>query len=722
MEALGRRDPVLYQDALRAYDEAAALDPADPRPALAVGRLFLARYDAPEAHAAFRAVLETNPRHPDALLGEARTLEFDGSPGFMELTERVLEVNPDHAEARVFRAHQYLRTGDDARAREEAERALAANPRSLEALAILAADHHLADRRGAYREVTERIQAWSPGWAGAQVTLAELLVDARKYAEAVEAGRRAVALDSLSWSGWGILGLNQLRTRELAEGRASLERAFAGDPYNAWYKNTLDLLDTFERYRTIRTEHFEFMVRADEADLLGPTLKQVAEEAFDALAARYGATPPTPIRVELYPSSADFSVRTFGLTGLGALGVSFGSTLVMDSPGARPPGDFNWLSTFWHELAHAFHLGISAHEVPRWFSEGLAVREQRVADPRWGMHLTPAWLQAWDAGRMPAPTRLDQAFVRPAFPGQVQLAYYQGSLVFDWLESEVGMAGIRAFLEGYRAGKDTEALVVEVTGLDAAAFDDAFDAWVRERFAREFAAVTGADGTSAGQKEAGAPPVHGGAPPLPTDLSGLARAAAARPGDFRVRLAYGRALVDAERWTEAEAELQAAHRLFPTYGAPDGPLRLLARVHEARGELAAAAELLKRAARLDESALEVSRREADVRRRLGDPAGERAALARVVEVHPYDADAHARLAELLTAAGEHRKAVAERRAILALDPVDRADAHYRLALALRDSGDRSGARAQVLRALEIAPAFDAALELLLELRGAGGEA
>ena len=65
-------------------------------------------------------------------------------------------------------------------------------------------------------------------------------------------------------------------------------------------------------------------------------------------------------------------------------------------------------------------------------------------------------------------------------------------------------------------------------------------------------------------------------------------------------------------------------------------------------------------------------------------------------------------------------AVRARQAVLALGPTDRADAHYRLAAAMAAAGDKAGARSQVLRALEIAPSFDAALELLLELRGGGG--
>ena len=42
-----------------------------------------------------------------------------------------------------------------------------------------------------------------------------------------------------------------------------------------------------------------------------------------------------------------------------------------------------------------------------------------------------------------------------------------------------------------------------------------------------------------------------------------------------------------------------------------------------------------------------------------------------------------------------------------------------VALAQRDAGDRAGARRSVLRALDVAPNFEPALELLLELRAGG---
>jgi Tfp pilus assembly protein PilF len=68
------------------------------------------------------------------------------------------------------------------------------------------------------------------------------------------------------------------------------------------------------------------------------------------------------------------------------------------------------------------------------------------------------------------------------------------------------------------------------------------------------------------------------------------------------------------------------------------------------------------------------------------------------------------------ARGAWRQAARERAAVLALDPVDRAEALYQLAYAWNQAGDKAAARREVLKALEIAPSFEKAQALLLEVR------
>ena len=145
------------------------------------------------------------------------------------------------------------------------------------------------------------------------------------------------------------------------DGRAqSLEASFEGDPYNVWIKNTLDLLDTFPKYKETRDRAVRrSSCTARRRRCSRPYAAALAEEAYAQLSARYGYRPDGPVRVEVYPDHADFSVRTVGLAGLAGLGVCFGPVLAIDSPSAREVGQFNWGSTLWHEMAHTFTLGMT---------------------------------------------------------------------------------------------------------------------------------------------------------------------------------------------------------------------------------------------------------------------------------------------------------------------------------------------------------------------------
>lgn len=701
---LGVRDPQLYKDALRALDEAVAADSGNLDARIRIGELFLEKYNSGDAKATFREVLQINPSHPRALLGLAQAAEFDGEPTAKELAEQALAVNPNLVAAHVLIGRLELEAENYEAALRAAERALETNPRSSGALAVLAAVRYLADDRAAFEDVVRRALAYNPRDTELYDALAEIAVRNRRYAEAVEFARRAVALDSMSWRSYGILGINQLRVGEIEAGRENLERAFRGDPYDVWIKNTLDLLDTFGRYREVPSERFRFILYGEEADVLAAYLAPLAEEAYDQLAERYGYRPATPIRVEVFPSHADFSVRTVGLAGLGALGVSFGNVLAMDSPSARDRGTFNWGSTFWHELAHTFHLGMTDHRVPRWFTEGLAVLEERRAREGWGRDASPAFLAAYKQERLLPVSRLNDGFVRPEYPEQIGFSYYQASLVCELIERDHGPDALLRMLDGFRRGLGTPEVFRQVLGTDIEAFDRRFEAYMQERFGGPLAAIrprTARDTTQAGPDE-------------------VVRLASGEPDDFVAQLRAGRALFNAGRRDEAVPYLERAKELFPEYAGRGSPYDLLARIWREKGDLRRAAAELERMTALNENAYEENVALSEILEELGDIAGAAAALERAVYIYPFEIELHERLAALYARTGEWEKAVREREVVLALDPVDRAEAFYQLALAHFEAGDAASARRAVLRALEIAPNFERAQELLLRLRSARG--
>lgn len=698
---LGRDDAQLFKDALRAYDASIAADSGNLDARVRLAELFLAKYNSADAKTTVGAVLAMNPRHPRALVVAARRTAFDGEGGAAALARRALETNPHFAPAHALLASLSLDAEDYAAAATAASRAIDEDSSSTDGFAALAAARYLAGDSAAFAAVTSAAHAAGVDGADFHATLADVAARNRFYTRARDFAREATARDAKSWRAWAVLGLNELRAGDNASARRDLERSFAGDPYDVWVKNTLDLLDTFEKdFRETRSARFRFFVDGKESELLTLYAGPLAEAAYDSLVARYHYRPATPVRVEVYSSHADFSVRTVGLAGLGALGVSFGNVLAMDSPSARPEGEFNWGSTLWHEIAHAFTLGMTNHRVPRWLSEGLSVVEERRARPTWGwgMDVSPGFLLAYKAGRMPPPSRLNDAFLHPAYPQQVAHAYTEASLICEMIERDRGSAGIVAMLEGYRDGLRPEEVLRRALGMDAATFDARFDAYVKERFAAPLAAMK--PSTRAVVVDAAHPVAL---PPLVDE------------GEFVRAMRDGVAAYDAGRLDEAIPKLETAKRLFPDYSGEHSAYWYLAQIAKQRGDARrSAAELAALTAR-DESSARANRELADLLESFGDSAGAAAALERVVYIAPFDARLHERLAVLAARLGDHPRAVRERRAIVALGPVDLAEARYQLAVALRDAGDAAAARREVLAALELAPAFEKAQTLLLAL-------
>ena len=694
---LGRNDPQLYKDALRAYDEAIAADSLDLEPRVELGALFLDKFNSTDARSAFEAVLARNPRHPRALLGMARVRYFDGQGDASEMVRKSLEVNPVDAEARAFSSLLLLDVERYADAASEAIRGLTADTTAPAPLVALAAARLLSGDTANFRRALARAHTRLEGAADAEIVLADVAARNRLYQEAAAFAEQGVARDARAARALALLGINQLRTGRIDEGRANLDRAFAADPYDVWAKNTLDLLDTFKDYTEISTPRFVIVAEKKDAPLLELYVGPLAEEAFDSLQARYGFTPRTPVRVELFRSHADFSVRTVGLAGLGALGVSFGNVVAMDSPAARKVGEFNWGSTLWHELAHTFTLGVSGNRVPRWVSEGLSVYEERRARQGWGSDVSPPFVAAFKGKLLRPPSQMNDGFMRPRFPEEVILSYYQASLVFEMLEQEKGVAGIRALLAAYGRGASTEAAVREVLGYDLPTFDARFDRFVRDRLGRELAAVE-LDGDAKKPAEG-----EGG-----VSWSG--------PFTDAMRAATG--LAERQQWDDAVKELERAKAMFPSYAGEDSPYRTLARIHSTRGDRARAEQELQAMAERNETAYAANLELAELLTARGESKGAAAALERALYVSPFDPMVHQRLAEAARRNGDHTRAIRERRAILALNPSDRVEAMFQLAQAYADAGDLAGARREVLRTLDLAPNFEKAQSLLLSLKEA----
>ncbi|MEX2294705.1 MAG: tetratricopeptide repeat protein [Gemmatimonadota bacterium] len=704
---LGITNPALYQDALMAYDEAIAADPENLEAHLELGFLFLERYNIPDAIASFREVLRRRSRQPMALYGLAEAAYLEGSEEGAPLLDEALSANPNLVPALILRARSQLGAEEVEATERDLASALDVDPTATQALAVLAATRLLQGETEDFESIVDRALRMNSRDAAFFVTAGELASRGRFYEEAAELAVKGIGLDTLAWDAYGTLGMNLLRLGAMEEGRANLEIAFGGDPYNVWYKNTLDLLDTMEGFESYSSDRIRVYVDPEDGEGLALYMLDVAERAYAELAERYGYAPTPPIRVEAFRRSGDFSVRTFGLTGIGALGVSFGNVLAMDSPAARGTEGFHWASTLWHEMAHAFHLGMTDHRVPRWFSEGLAVHEERRAGPGWGMRPSIPFFAAYEEGELRSPSELSQSFVRPRSPDEVGFAYIMGSLVMLWIEEEWGADAILGMLEGYRNRTSPDEVIRSRLDLSLAEFDRGFDAWLRDRYSGGFAAARAAlELRETGPQQRG-------------DVDWLRERVAQAPNDVEARIALAAVHFDEERYREAIAPLLEARDIFPENPDPRGPNRFLAEVYRELGDSDAAVEALVEHLAQAAGDYRAQLLLADLFEERNDSERAVGALEEAINVYPFEIPVHERLALLYREIGNAGGEVRERKAILALDPVDRAGALYELALAQLRDGDRGGARTSVMGALELAPRFPEAQDLLLEIMQGG---
>jgi tetratricopeptide (TPR) repeat protein len=678
------------------------------------GDLFNLKYRYADAASLFADALKINPNSVDAMLGLAESKEVSSAAEAEAEIKKALTVNPNSARGLAMLARLELETERGEAADALLDRALAINPNSIEALAVKAgAAAYAADKPAAVDATTRQALAVNPRAARFFDILAHFAVQNRRYWEAVGFERRAVELEPRFWSARTELGIELLRTGSEQEGRAELEKAFEGDPFNLWAKNTLDLLDSMRDYRDTNRGPFLIKCAPQDSGAVSGYAAGLLEEAHKKLSEKYHFTPQGPIVVEIFPNHEDFAVRSLGLPGLGALGVCFGKVIAMDSPSAREPGHFNWGSTLWHEFTHVITLQMTDYRIPRWFSEGLSVYEERKARPDWGEKWSIELVEVFYRGRFTPINDLDAAFTRPRSPDQIPIAYFQASLICDFIEEKSGFAAILKMLDLYKHGAKTPDVLKQALGMDAKTFDQSFVDYVRAKTAGYQSALSGALGRPANvdSKRQEQRAVESG-----ESRQAIVARLAANQNDFFAHLSLGVIYKKEGDLEHAIEEFRRASALFPFYGGSGNPYIELADIYKSRGQKQEEAAQLEALSRVDETQVEPLKRLAALRLAMGDKAAALDALRASFYVYPLDPALHKIAGDVYLEQGRAPDAINEFNAVLGMKPADAAGAHYDLARAMLAAGNRADARREVLRALEIAPDFEKAQELLLKIR------
>src|SRR5439155_4813170 len=247
-----------------------------------------------------------------------------------------------------------------------------------------------------------------------------------------------------------------------------------------------------DKFVTVRDGDVVMRLHKDEAPVLQEYAMSLTHRALDTFSKRYEFVPRGPILVEIFPKHDDFAVRNLGLPGLiGALGICFGRVVSMDSPRARPPGEFQWEATLWHELAHVITLQMSNQRVPRWLTEGISVYEEKKARSEWGREMDVQFAGMLNRGETIKLRDLNAAFQNPK---TISLAYYEGSLVVEHIVSAYGQVAMNKLLRTFAQGLDTDAALKAAMNTDFASMQAGFDQMLEQKFGAMRRAMAMPDG------------------------------------------------------------------------------------------------------------------------------------------------------------------------------------------------------------------------------------
>ena len=664
-----------YKAANDAFRAAVKLRDKDPAPRVRWGRMYLDHWQASEAQDLFKEAAEIKEDYAPALLGLALVAgeQFEGEA--IKNAESALKADPKLYEAYEVIARVHLEDGSPPKAAEAAHKALEIYPEALDAMAVLGTIDLLDDK--ASSPWMTRALAINPHYGNAYAIAGHFFITNRRYDEGIVQYRKALDLDASLNSARSDMGVNLMRLGEEDEARTQLEQAYNAGYQNPETVNSLRLLDSYKNYDTFRTPTTILRLNKKESALLRPYFQEEFDRALATYEKKYHYKLNHPVQIEAYPDHEDFAVRTLGMPGLGALGVTFGYVVAMDSPSARKPGQWHWASTMWHELSHVYALEMTNFRVPRWFTEGLAVYEETAASPDWGDRLDPSAINAIKEKKLLPIADLDRGFMHPTYGEQVTVSYFQGGKICSYIAEKWGYDKLIAMLHDFGNKMDTPQVIEKELQMKPEEFDKQFLAWLEPQTQKT---VDNFD-------------------------------------EWRKRIRVLSGLVKEKKWDDAIKEGEAIRDMYSDYVEPGNVYEFLAQAWLAKGDKAKATAELELYSKIGGRDPQTLKQLSQLLVEQGRKKEAAAVLERLTLIYLEDDEAHSRLGALSLELGNPQIAAREYQAVLDLKPVDPAAAHFGLATAYKAENRLNDAREEVISALEAAPGYKPAQKLLLELSG-----
>jgi len=724
--ALGRAalllgaDPKMVLDRLFEPVKKAAPDLRDIY--LATGQLALDKGDFQLAAKIFQEALKRFKEDADMQFGLARSLMSGSRPQALRALERAMEFNEQHIPARLLLVDHLV----DAEEYEEAEKLLkevvAVNVNQPEAWAYRAVMAHLRNDPAKEKQFrADALRHYTNNPAVDQL-IGRKLSQKYRFTEGAAYQRLALKFDRNHLPAKLQLAQDLLRLGEEEEGWKLVADVSEADGYDVNAFNLVTLKDTTDKFVALTNAHFILRMDAQEAKVYGPRVLALLQRAHDTLTKKYGLTLEKRTIVEIFPEQKDFGVRTFGMPdNPGFLGVCFGCLITANSPASARGNASNWEATLWHEFCHVITLTLTRNKMPRWLSEGISVYEERQASPAWGQVMNPRYREMILGDELTPVGDLSSAFLTAKSDLHLQFAYYESSLVVQFLVEKFGVEKLRKILADLATGKPiNQAIVAHTAPLEKVEKD--FAAYAKdlaEKLApgldfekpKAMAALPGAKGE--GRPSDGTvviPP----APPLAPDGKPLVDPLKLHPKNFYVLTQTAKKLIAEKKFSEAKAPLQKLLENYPTHTGADNALWLLASVHRELKETSQERLVLTKLAALDADAVDAYLRLMELAAATKDWPVVAENARRYLAVNPLVPQPHRWLARASEELKQPAEAIAAYQTVLLLDPADPAEVHFRLAQLFHPTNLKS-AKQHVLMALEEAPRFREAHELLLKL-------
>ena len=689
-------DPKTVLDQL--YKPASKKYPNRPEIEMAIAELALSKNDYQLAAKHFRAAIKLDSEDPESHLGLARAFRPSDSTISSASLNRVFELCPKHVDANLILIEQHL----SAEAYDEAEKTIAkvleVNPHQPEAWAYKAVLAHLnSDHEEEGRCRSKALEFWKSNPMVDHLIGLQL---SRKYrfTESVEYQRRALVLDARFAPAKIQLAHDLLRLGQELEGWKLAEEVFDADQYNVVANNLVALRDNLGKFSTLEEDGYVVRMAQNEADIYGRQVLDLLIDAEKKLASKYEVKIQKPVFIEIFPRQQDFAIRTFSLPGgAGFLGVCFGRVITMNSPAAQGSSLTNWKSVLWHEFCHVVTLQKTKNKMPRWLSEGISVYEEQLADPSWGDRMSPQYREMIIGDDLTPISKLSSAFLKARTAMHLQFAYYESSLVVRFIVEKFGEESLVGVLDSLGKGVPiNDAISRHVAPIDL--LDGMFEQYVTaaaEEYGKNFDWM---------EPETPIATVEGWQTWLDdhkNSFYGLLGLATAQLKESEPEAAletiesFDKLLQEGTREAGAELLKAAAWR----------------KLNQVKNETSALESVLT----LEASEIDTCTRLLQIYSESNDIPNVKRIAKLLQAINPLLKTSHRTLAMVAEKENDDQLAIESLSSLVTMNPLDKADTHYRLASALFRQKDTVAAKRNILLALEAAPRFRDAHRLLLEI-------